>query len=72
MSNRRKDRPVPEGYRRYDGEYEKCWHTAYTFNGAYFHHCWPNAGMFHSESGQYIPGNQIFAIKPEIEKGSEL
>lgn len=70
MANRRKDRQLPEGFRRYDGYYEKAYYDVYTWNGAIFKHCWPNAGMFHAESGQYIAGKDIFGIKPERESGS--
>lgn len=72
MANRRKDRQVPEGFRKYDGKYEKAWYTVYTFNAATFNHCWPNAGMFHSATGQYIPGEMVFAIKPEVEHGRSI
>ena len=72
MANRRKDRPVPNGFRRYDGNYEKAWYDIYTWNGALFHHCWPNAGTFHAwGSGQVIEGDRVFAIRPEVESGSE-
>lgn len=70
MANRRKDRQVPDGYRKYDGEYEKTFYDVYTYNGAVIHHCWPNAGIFHSGTGQYIHGKDVFAIKACIESGS--
>ena len=70
MANRRKDRALPAGFWKYVGEYEKTWYDIYTWNGVIFQHCWPNAGMFHAESGQYIEGKQIFGIKAEISHGS--
>lgn len=72
MANRRKDRVVPEGFRRYDGEYEKAYYDVYTWNGTIFHHCWPNAGTFHADSGVYITGDRVFAIRPVTQHGSEL
>ena len=64
MANRRKDRPVPDGFKKYSGDYEKTWYTIITINGSYHYNCWPNAGQFYSEwSGKSIPGKQVFAIK---------
>ena len=70
MVNKRKDRIIPDGFIKYDGQYEKCWYDVYTWNGAIFKHCWPNADTFHSESGQCIDGKNIFAIKAEVSSGS--
>lgn len=71
MASYRKDRKVPPGFRRYTGEYEKTWYDIYTWNGAVFHTCWPNAGTFHHKaSGRIISGRRVFAIKAQVEEGS--
>ena len=66
MSNRRKDRPLPSGYLRYDGDYDKVWYDIITFNGVRYGFCWPNAGMFHTLNGRYISGNDVFAVKKSV------
>lgn len=63
MANRRKDRPVPEGYTRYTGEYEKWWYDIITIHGNKYQDCWPNAGTFSTGHGTRIMGDAVFAIK---------
>ena len=67
MSNRRKDRPVPVGFTRYEhGQYNKRYYTVITYTGVIYQHCWPNAGTFHSQdAGKRIRGIDVFAIKEE-------
>lgn len=65
MSNRRKDRIVPDGFVRFDGDYEKQFYQVISFNGVLYPNCWPNAGGFHSQTGEgrYLEGEDVFAIK---------
>lgn len=64
MSNRRKDRPVPEGFIRYDGNYDKQFYDVITFNGVLYKHCWPNAGTFHgSDMIRSLQAKDVFAIR---------
>lgn len=66
MANRRKDRPVPEGFTRYTGEYEKVFYTVITIHGTLYRQCWPNAGQFHLwQSETQIKGKDVFAIRKE-------
>jgi hypothetical protein len=67
MANRRKDRPVPEGFTRYTGEYDKGFYTIISYNGVTYTHVWPNAGMFHTGYGRYLDGVNVFAIKKEYQ-----
>ena len=63
MSNRRKDRKVPNGFVRYNGEYTKQFYKVITFNGVLYESCWPNAGTFHTLDGKILPGNDVFAVR---------
>lgn len=69
MANRRKDRPMPEGFERYTGEYEKCWYDVISIHGNRYEKCWPNAGQFHTGHGTVILGNAVFAIKKSDDQG---
>jgi len=68
MSNRRKDRPVPKGFRKFDGEYEKRYYKVITYNHVLWETMWPNAGYFHSGDGKRIPFSQVFAVCESYEK----
>jgi hypothetical protein len=65
MSNRRADRPVPKGYRRFTGEYEKRYYAIITLNGVAYPQCWPNAGGFSNLDGKRIEGAQVFCFKED-------
>ncbi|MET4003898.1 hypothetical protein ABIB48_002636 [Arthrobacter sp. UYCu511] len=67
MSNRRKDRPVPAGFTRYNGQYDKAFYTIITFNGVTYEGVWPNAGLFGISRGLYLNGSQVFAVKKEVQ-----
>lgn len=43
----------------FTGEYEKTEYDIRLFNGVIFERCWPNAGTFHTQSGQTIPGGDV-------------
>lgn len=65
MSNRRKDRPVPDGFTRYTGEYRKVFYTIITFHNVMYTACWPNAGHWYIEDGRILRDDDVFAIKEE-------
>lgn len=65
MANRRKDRLVPAGFMRYEGEYDKAFYTIITFNGVRYEHIWPNGGTFNVGSKR-LCCTDIFAIRKEV------
>lgn len=64
MSNRRRDRQLPEGFIRFTGEYEKRWYDVLTFNGVVYKAVWPNAGMWSIPNGRFLKENDVLAVRP--------